>query len=58
MCSTNESGEHRSYDREGVVDLYPEVVHNSESPVEGMLPVVSLSHFKTFEDSTDNAWAL
>ena len=45
VLHTQESGEYWTHDGEGVEDLNPEVVDNSESSVKGVLTVLSWTHF-------------
>ena len=57
ILGTKESGEHRSNDWNGVVDLNPKVVNNSEGSVKSVLAILPRAHFNSLENSANKSWS-
>ena len=57
VSGSKESRSNRTHDTIDSEDAHPHVVDNSESSMEGMLGIFSLTHLESLEDSSNEAWS-
>ena len=57
VSSSEESRSNWTHDTIDSEDAHPHVVDNSESSMEGVLRIFSLTHLKSFEDSSNETWS-